>query len=71
MGIDPGDGDIKHGSLAMMRSLEARGERQRPDQPSSMSAVHRKGYFSMLVSRMKEYDPDGQRAHALADKYRR
>lgn len=71
MGIDPGDGDIKHGSLAMMYSLEARGERQQPDQPSNMSAVYRKGYFNILVSKMKEFDPEGRKAHALAAKYRR
>ncbi len=55
--------------LAELRAQDARGQRHAKGRPSYTSVVHRKGYISLLLEKIKQYDPEGKKAHEIAKQY--
>lgn len=61
---------IKYGSWSELNAQEAREQRQGEPRPSSTLVVQRADYIRLLSEKMKEYDPDGEKALSIAQKYR-
>lgn len=55
--------------LAELRAQDARGQRHAKGRPSQTSVVHRMGYISLLLDKIKQYDPEGKIAHEIAKQY--
>jgi hypothetical protein len=54
--------------LLELRAQDARGLRHAKSRPSQTSVVHRIGYISLLLTKIKQHDPEGKKAHEIATK---
>ena len=63
---------VAYSSGAMLKWLDGHGLRQGKNEAhGDTSAIHEPTYMDILVSRIKDYDPEGDKAFSLAAEYRK